>query len=257
MDISSIITDESGFINMWSDKTGNFNVKSAGQNRPKLVSTAINGNPAINFTGSNIGMVSDAKHSRSSNNPFTWLMALKSTSDDMLKHVFTTTGADWTELGVGTDYFPIAATTNGVFSYHQELKFFENETLLKDHLQIYTVRFDGSELIASMGIPDPLNAIAVDWTKEQVGHINIGKHSHDRSMDFEGFIGEILAYDIALDWNVLTNLINELSKKWTAGIQWKKSEIGKFIYFINIKYICCEFNVKVKLDFTYALYFIK
>ena len=155
--------------------------------------------------------------------------------------VLTSCGSGWTESKVGTEYFPIVATTSGIFSFDPKLRLFENETLPKDYLQIYTVRFDGSELIASAGIPDPQNVVPVEWNKEQVGHISIGKHFDNRSMDFTGLIGEILAYDIALDWNVLTNLINELSKKWTAGIQWKKSEIGKFIYFINIKYICCEF----------------
>ena len=229
MDISSIITDKAGFVDMWWDNKRHFNVKSAGQNRPKLVSTAINGNPAINFTGPNIGLISYVKYSKSSNHPFTWVMAVQSTSDDLFKHIFTTTGPDWTESKVGTDYFPIVATTSGIFSFDPKLRLFENETLPKDHLQIYTVRFDGSELIASAGIPDPQNVVPVEWNKEQVGHISIGKHFNNRSMDFTGLIGEILAYDIALDWNVMTNLIHGMSKKWNLGITWTNAEKGIFI----------------------------
>ena len=232
MDESSIIKDESGFVDVWSDKAGNFDVKSSEQNQPEYAANAINGYPAINFTGSHVGLISDVKYSRNANQSFTWIMAIKTTSDTQPdQNIFTTTGATWDETKLETDYFPIIATSNGIYSFHHYQKLFETVELPKDKLQIYVVRFDGSKLIVSLGIPDPKKEKSVDWVKEQVGYINMGRQSADKGEPFIGFIGEILAYDIALDWPVLSNLVHSMNKKWNTGIKWKNQ--GEYLHMNN------------------------
>ena len=57
MDQSSIVKNESGYVKIWSDKMGNFDVKAFDQSHPKYVSTAIHGNPAVDFSGSDIGQL--------------------------------------------------------------------------------------------------------------------------------------------------------------------------------------------------------
>ena len=227
MDDSSIIKDESGFVEVWSDKAGNFDVKSSGQNRPEYAANAINGYPAINFTGSRVGLISDVKYSKSPNQPFTWIMAVRTTFDTQpYQNIFTTTGATWAETNLETDYFPVIATSDGIYSFYQHKKFFTKFRLPKDELQIYVVRFDGSKLTVSLGIPDPKNEEPVDWVKEQVGYVNMGRYYSDKGWPYIGFLGEILAYDIALEWPVLNNLVHSMNKKWNTGINWKKKGKG-------------------------------
>ena len=226
MDQSSIVRNESGYIDLWTDKMGNFDLKSAGQSHPKYVSEAIHGNPAVDFTGYDIGLISDVKYMRLSNQPFTCIMVVKPTSDDLFQHIFTVTSANWTESGIGTDYFPIVAMTNGIFVFDDDLHAFDKVVLEKDFLQIYTVRYDGSKLIASIGIPDSNNQKPVNLDQERAGYIKMGRN-------YTGLIGEMLLYDAALEFPVITNLIHLMSKKWTTGIQWKKP--GKDIIFKSIR----------------------
>ena len=62
--------------------------------------------------------------------------------------------------------------------------------------------------------------------QERAGYIKMGRN-------YTGLIGEILLYDAALEFPVLTNLIHLMSKKWTTGIQWKKP--GKNIILKSIR----------------------
>ena len=215
MDQSSIVRNESNYVEIWSDKMGNFDVKAFGQSHPEYVSNAIHGNPAVNFSGSDIGLISDVRYSRLSNQPFTCIMVVQPTSDALEQHIFSISTANWTESGVGTDYFPIVAMTDGIFLFDQGLHEFENEVLAKDFLQIYTLRYDGSDMIVSIGIPNPKNQKSITLDKETEGYIKMGKN-------YTGLIGEILLYNVALEFSVITNLVHSMSKKWTAGIQWKK-----------------------------------
>ena len=149
-------------------------------------------------------------------------MAVKTLSDTQpYQNIFTTTGATWVETNLETDYFPIIATSNGIYSFYQHQKLFETFELPKDNLQIYVVRFDGSKLIVSLGNPDPQKEESVDWVKEQVGYVNMGRPYGDKGGTLFGFIGEVLAYDIALEWPVLSNLVHSMNNKWNTGIKWK------------------------------------
>ena len=222
MDQSSIVRNESGYIEIWADKMGNLDLKSAGQSQPKYASEAIHGNSAVDFTGSDIGLISDVKYIRSSNQPFTCIMVVKPKSDDLFQHIFTVTSANWTGSGMGTDYFPIVAMTNGIFVYDNDLHAFDKLLLEKDLLHIYTIRYDGSNLIASKGVPNPKNQKPINLDSERSGYIKMGKN-------YTGLVGEILLFNAALEFPVITNLIHSLSKKWTAGIQWENP--GKEIIF--------------------------
>ena len=238
MDESSIIKDEAGFVDVWSDKAGNFDVKSTStkstvqQDRPFYSADAINGYPAIAFFRPDAGLISDVEFSRIANQSFTWIMAVKTLSDTKpYQNIFTTTGATWDETNLENDYFPIIATSNGIYSFYQHQKLFETIELPKDNLQIYIVRFDGSKLIVSLGIPDPKKEESVDWVKEQVGYVNMGRHYGGKGVPLFGFLGEVLAYDIALEWPVLSNLVHSMNKKWNTGIKWKKQ--GEYLHINN------------------------
>ena len=76
MNPENVVKDDEGKVATWFDMKKKYDVKANSVNRPRFVSSAINGFPGIDFTGANIGLVSDVKYSKAPGHPFTWIMAV-------------------------------------------------------------------------------------------------------------------------------------------------------------------------------------
>ena len=112
MELTSITKDNSNKVSQWNDLDAHYDVKASGNSRPTYAENIIGGKyPAIDFTGSNIGLIADVKYSQVGNQPFTWIAALQPTATGWL-NIFTTNDAPWSDLNSGVwNYHPISMVT--------------------------------------------------------------------------------------------------------------------------------------------------
>ena len=152
MSAGSITKDGFGKVSSWSDLEMKYDVKAASKHQPKFVSNAINGFPAIDFSGAAIGLVSDVKYSKGPNTPFTWIMAIKPTAGNGWANIFSTSDGNWPALnthrgcGKGNLYLPVTAASKGIHVWCNWVTGGSIGTaqLPVDKLTIYTVWYDGT-----------------------------------------------------------------------------------------------------------------
>ena len=242
MDLSSICKDTSDYVDMWSDSNSNgvyYDLKASGDNRPKYVADAINNFPAIDFTGANVGLVSEHKYLKGPNEPFTWIMAIQGKdsggggSRPPHKNIFTTSDNNWAGLNINRDdLYPVAASNRGVHiwaaQYHNNVN---GPELTKDELTILSVKYDGTEVSVRWGKDktETKNATQMEWRRGQPGYVAMGLALQNEHHDYSGYIGEVLVYDVALESSVLENMIDVMTTKWTTGKTWKRS--GNYVYY--------------------------
>ena len=78
-------------------------------------------------------------------------------------------------------------------------------------------------------IKETKNATQKEWRKGQPGYVAMGLALQNKGHDYSGYIGEVLAYDAALESSVLGKLIDAMTTKWTTGKSWKNS--GNFVHY--------------------------
>ena len=229
MDLSTIQKDSSNFVDSWLDKNQHYDLKASGENRPKYVLNAINNFAAIDFTGANVGLVSDLKYSNGPNEPFTWIMAVKPTIITLIKpyNIFTTSDNNWNGLNINRDDFhPVAASTNGIHAWAGNQKSnLKDQRITTSELTILTVKYDGKEASVYWNM-NKMAAFAPDsavWERGPVGYVSMGLGVQNDRHDYSGFIGEVLTYNVALESPILHEMIEAMSIKWTTGTQWTKS----------------------------------
>ena len=225
MDSSRISKDDSNLVNRWSDSNQQYDLKASGENRPKYIANAINNFAALDFTGVNIGLVSDHKYSNGPNDPFTWIMAVKP-GKNTNANIFSTSDNNWKGLNIGRpDYHPVAATSHGIHAWAASSG---SSTLsLKmpmDELTILTLKYDGNEATVYWGMTKvgTLSPNTEEWKRGPIGYISMGLGVQNTAHDYSGFIGEVLAYNVDLKSPILEEMIERMSTKWTIGLQWKK-----------------------------------
>ena len=225
MDISRISKDHSDYVNIWSDSSQHYDLKASGNPRPKYVKKAINNYPAVDFTGTNVGLVSNHKYSNGPNDPFTWIMAVQpKDSGDRPQNIFSTSDNNWHGPG---DFFPVAASNQGIHVWAASPENNINDAKLpKDELTIFTVRYDGKEAFVYWGMNKRASLIPQsnsNWKRGPPGYVAMGLALQNANHDYSGYIGEILAYDVALKHSVLEKMVVSMTAKWTTGKPWKES----------------------------------
>lgn len=226
METSSISKDGSNKVGIWTDVDENYNVKASGANRPEFVPSAINGFPAIDFTGANVGLCSDIKYSKAPNDPFTWIMAVQPSDSNGVTNLFTTGDNNWSALNTGrNDYYPIAAAINGIHGW-STTNDLNNIRLPTKQLTIYTIWYDGSKAKVYWGNVMKGELTTRNWNRGPKGYVVMGLGMQNWPHQYSGYIGEVLAYDVALDQNALTSIIDAMTTKWTIGTSWKPGIIN-------------------------------
>ena len=224
MNSTSMVVDPAGKIAIWVDSVNQYDVKAPAANRPLFVANAINNFPAIDFTGSNIGLISDIKYSVGPNNPFTWIMAVKPTAGNGWTNIFTTSDNNWDGLNGGNpyEYYPISAASDGIhgWSTPNDLR---NNDLSDDTLTIYTIWYDGNTAKIYWGNSMKAEITPTSWDRGPIGYVAMGFGVQNEGHDYFGYIGEVLAYDTALGTNALNIMITAMTTKWTSGKLWEEA----------------------------------
>lgn len=216
---------------MWSDTNQNYDLKTSNPNfRPKYVTNAINNFPAIDFTGNNVGLVSEHKYSNGPNDPFTWIMAVQAKESDNPTHqnIFSTSDNNWQGLNINRpDFIPVAASNLGIHVWAAAAENnIEGPKLPKDKLIILTVKYDGKVASVSWGMNKKASVTPGSnskWKQGQPGYVAMGLALQNNRHDYSGYIGEVLAYDVELESSVLERMVEAMSIKWTTGKLWKRS----------------------------------
>ena len=222
MNHTSTIVDDDGKVETWVDTVNEYDVKAGIGNRPLYVANAINDFPAIDFTGSNIGLISDIKYSVGPNGPFTWIMAIRPISNSGWKNIFTTSDNNWDGLNGGSGYYPISASYDGIHGWSTPSDLTGND-LPDDTLTIYTVWYDGNNAKIFWGDSMKAEMTPTSWDRGPIGYVAMGFGVQNAGHDYSGYIGEVLAYDTALGTDALSNMISAMTTKWTSGGLWVES----------------------------------
>ena len=231
MDLSSISKDQWNNVNMWSDSNQNYDLMTSNPDyRPKYVTNAINSLSAIDFSGKNVGLVSEHKYSNGPNDPFTWIMAVQTKASDNQtpQNIFSTSDNNWQGLNINrADFYPVAASTHGIHVWvgktEDQIKSLK---LPKDKLIILSVKYDGKVASISWGMNEKGSVTPSSdsiWRKGQPGYVAMGLAIQNNRHDYSGYIGEVLAYDVELESSILEKMIVAMSTKWTTGKSWNKS----------------------------------
>ena len=222
-----MMKDGQGKVMTWFDLRKKYDVKANSVNRPRFVSSAINGFPGIDFTGANIGLVSDVKYSKAPGHPFTWIMAVKPKAGNTWNNIFSTADNNWDGLNInsGWVYYPIAASSDGAHGWGEpsNIRGFE---LPAEELTIYTVWYDGTNAKIYWGNTIKTENRPTNWNKGQIGFVSMGLGIQNTNHDYSGFIGEVLAYDTALEASRLKKIIDAMTIKWTTGESWMDYRFG-------------------------------
>ena len=225
MSSASLTKDDLGKVSVWQDLKEKYDVKADAAHQPKYVENAINGFPAIDFSGSAIGLVSDVKFSKGPDSPFTWIMAVQPRETNEWHNIFSTSDANWAGLGKSYSYYPISAASDGIHGWSTPSDVRDLE-LSVDQLTIYTIWYDGTNAKIYWGKDLKATNTPSNWNKGPTGYVAMGLGLQNRGHDYSGYIGEVLVYDVALESEQLNETIDAMTKKWTTGASWKKP--GKF-----------------------------
>lgn len=226
MSLSSLTKDGNNKVSRWSDLQMKYDVKAPAINQPKYVSNAINGFPAIDFSGTDIGLASDVKYAKGPNTPFTWIMAIKPKAGKGWDNLFSTSDGNWGVLNLQNvrtcndyKYYPIAATIKGIHGWC--VSSYSTSPLPNDKLTIQTIWYDGTTVKVYNGKDIKATQTPSDWGKGQIGYVTIGIGMQHRNHRYSGYVGEVLAYDVALESSKLNSMIDAMTEKWTTGGSWK------------------------------------
>ena len=215
----SMTVDGDGNVESWVDMVGGYDVKASGVNRPKYVSRAINDFPAIDFSGTDVGLISDKKYSIGPNDSFTWIMAVKPTAGNKWTNIFSTSDNNWDGLNRGDIHYPISAASGGIHGW-STTDDLERHDLPADTLTIYTIWFDGRDAKLYWGKVMKGEVKPTSWDKGSIGYVAMGLGVQNTNHDYFGYIGEVLAYDVALKTDELNDMITAMTTKWTTGVLW-------------------------------------
>ena len=216
----SVIKDGLDKVSLWSDMEMKYDVKSTGKHQPKFVSKAINGFPAIDFSGADVGLVSDVKYSKGPNAPFTWIMAVQPQAVNGWPNIFSTSDSNWSGLNKWAGYYGIAATTDGIHGWSTPSDLRKSH-LPTNKLTIYTIWYDGTIAKVYWNKDIKITHTSKDWGKGPTGYVAMGLGLQNHHHDYSGYIGEVLAYDVALESTKHNQMIDAMIEKWTTGASWK------------------------------------
>ena len=226
MSLSSVTKDSNSKVSRWSDLQMKYDVKAPTKHQPKYVSNAINGFPAIDFSGADTGLVSGFKYSKGPNTPFTWIMAIQPKGSHSWDNLFSTSDGNWAVFNTRPDscdkyaYYPIAATSDGIhgWCHGSEVRI---SGLPNDKLTIYTIWYDGTTVKIYSGKDIKATNKPTNWGKGQTGYVSFGIGMQHSSHQYWGYVGEVLAYDVALESSNVNAMIDAMTEKWTTGGSWK------------------------------------
>jgi len=202
-DDASTITDTSGSVEQWNDKSGNArHVFDTVAGSPTTGTETINGLNVIDFPGGTSNIVLDTASTTTLTQPYTLAAVAQGVASDRLVGGGGSVFLQYN--GNGTWMYYAGTVQDGTTSF----------TPLNATVCIVIGIFDGanSELRVNGGSESTANPGTNSLDLLQVGADGAG------ILEWDGQIGEVLAYDKAVSGTELSNLETYLADKWGVTI---------------------------------------
>jgi hypothetical protein len=208
---TSTITESSGFVSQWDDKSGNGYdvVQATGANQPATGSATINGLNVLSFDGSNDRMQN--LNVPSSSRPHTYVIVMKETAS-------ITTTKSLVNASTGTNGLALFLTgTNPTrsirvfWAVNNSFDVLAGPNITTTDVNICYLSMNGEN--SEIGSNSTINTINTTGTTRASG-IRIGVDANNNGEFFNGQIGEVFYFNSALTTNQRLVLFAYLRNKW-------------------------------------------
>ena len=216
----------------WNDISGDgVDLISSGSSRPKLITNGINGNPAIRFEGTgDIALASEVTHPTYGTKQFTWIVVLKAESTGHWDNIFSTNDAPWSSLNRNGGWRSIAICSNGVHGWAGPSD--KLDINIGTEFNVVSLIFDGNTATIYHNLAKKGSWAPSRWNEVKQGYVVMGM-AMQNSHDYNGYIGEALAYTSVMPETTLFAIVERLITKWGKYyILFKYRRLVNFISFI-------------------------
>jgi hypothetical protein len=208
---TSTITESSGSVSQWNDKSGNgYNVtQGTGLNQPTTGSATINGLNVISFDGSNDRMSSAAVPS--SSRPHSYVIVAKENSGQTaIKSMINTVG--FTATQEMAFFFRTISSVRRLQSYVNG-GFSSSISITSTNTNILYLKLDGAT--SEIGFNNQSVVMNVGGTTRRAGFL-IGANDTGTGEYFAGQMAEVFYFNNALTENQKRVLFAYLANKWAV-----------------------------------------
>jgi hypothetical protein len=208
---TSTITESSGSVSQWNDKSGNgYNVtQGTGLNQPTTGSATINGLNVLTFDGSNDRMLNSAVPS--SSRPHSYVAVVKETAGQTAtKSILNAEG--FTTLQEMAIFFRTVSSIRR-FEAFANGGFTSSIALTTTNTNIVYLKLDGAN--SEIGFNNQSVAMNIAGTTRRAG-LYVGSNSAGTGENFNGQIAEVFYFNSALTENQKRVLFAYLASKWAV-----------------------------------------